>query len=106
MKEAAEEIERDRRQLELMTERIELFRSGSLPLAALISDLEGLLEARTLASAEWIDNFREAWADLEIPYAVALDRLTPIPDARDTTVADGLSALDRLIKDANDDLPT
>ncbi len=104
MTDAAEEIERERRQLRLMDERIEQFRNGSLSLARLISDLEGLLEARTLASDQWVDDFRSAWADLEIPYAVALDRLTPIPDAHDPTIADGLFDLDRLIRQAVDKL--
>jgi hypothetical protein len=99
-----EDVERERRQLSLMKERIEQFRNGSLPLARLINDLEGLLEARIHASEQWIDDFRAAWGDLEIPYAVALDRLTPIPDAHDPTVADGLFDMDRLIQQANDEL--
>ena len=99
-----EDIERERRQVCLMQERIEEFRAGSIPLARLISDLEGLLEARTRASRSWIGEFRSAWGDLEVPYAVALDRLTPIPDARDPTVADGLLALDELVASALADL--
>ena len=87
-----------------MGERIEQFRRATLPLSKLISDLEGLLEARTLATEEWIDDFRSAWGDLEMPYAIALDRLTAIPDAHDPTVADGLLDLDELIRRAIHDL--
>jgi hypothetical protein len=101
---AAEDIERERRQLTLMSERIEQFRSAKLSLGGLIADLEGLLEARTLASADWVDDFSDSWGNLEIPYAVALDRLTPIPDAHDPTVADGLHGLDVLIRRAINDL--
>lgn len=99
-----EDVERERRQLGLMRERIRQFRDGSIPLAKLISDLEGLLEARNDASEQWIDAFRDAWSDLEIPYAVALDRLTPIPDAHYPTVAEGLFDLDRLIEQADQEL--
>ena len=104
MPDADQDVERERRQIALMRERIGQFRDGSLSLARLISDLEGLLEARTRASDQWIDEFRDAWTDLEVPYAVALDRRTPIPDAHDPTVADGLFYLDRLIEQAETDL--
>jgi hypothetical protein len=100
MSDEVEHIERERRQLVLMQERIAKFRAGDVSLGTLISDLEGLLEARERASDSWIDDFRSAWGDLEIPYAVALDRLTPIPDAHDPIVADGLFDLDALIVSA------
>lgn len=38
----------------------------------------------------WHESFVEARSDLEIPHAVALDKLTPIPDAIDRTVSGGL----------------
>jgi len=59
-----EDIERQRHQLGLMRERIEQFRGESVPLARLISDLEGLFEPRTRGSEQWIDDFRSAWRDL------------------------------------------
>jgi hypothetical protein len=64
----------------------------------------GLWQARERAPEEWVDDFRSASGDLEIPYAVALDRLAPIPDAHDPVVADGLLELDRLIRHALDEL--
>lgn len=100
MVDSAEAIERERRQLVLMQERIDGFRSGDVSLWGLIGDLEGLLGARALATEQWVDDFRSAWGDLEISYAVALDRLTPIPDAHDPGVADGLFDLDALIVSA------
>jgi hypothetical protein len=60
--------------------------------------------ALTFATDESIDDFWSAWGDLEIPYAGALDRLTPIPVARDPNVADGLFDLDVLIRQAIADL--
>jgi hypothetical protein len=104
MSDDVEMIERERRQLTMMNEQILRFRSGDLSLGRLIADLEGLLAALTFATDEWIDDFWSAWGDLEIPYAVALDRLTPIPDARDPNVADGLFELDVLIRQAIADL--
>ena len=60
-----EVVERERRQLMLMQERIAGFRSGGVSLGGLISDLEGLLEARVLASEQWSDDVRAAWGELE-----------------------------------------
>lgn len=100
----AEVIERERRQLVLMQERVAGFRSSDVSLGSLIADLEGLLEARALASEQWVDDFRSAWGDLEISYAVALDRLTPIPDTHDPGVGDALFDLDALIFSALADL--
>jgi hypothetical protein len=96
MPEDVTQRERERRQLSLMQQRIASFRSGELFIARLIADLKGLLEARECASEEWIDDFRSASGDLEISYAVALDRLTPIPDAHDPCIADDLFDLDAL----------
>lgn len=87
-----------------MRQRIAGFRSGDVSLGGLIADLDGLTEARALASEQWLDDFRSAWGDLEISYAVALDRLTPIPDAHDPLIADGLFDLDALIASALVDL--
>lgn len=100
MSDETEVIERERRQLVLMRECIARFQSGGVSFGRLISDLEGLLEARERASEQWIDDFRSAWGDLEIPYAVALDRLTAIPDAHDPVVGDGFFDLDALIVSA------
>ena len=101
MSDETEHIERERRQLVLMDERIAKFRTGDVSLGTLINDLEGLLEARSSVWLDsWIDDFRSAWGDLEIPYAVALDRLPPMPDAHDPVVADGLLELDALIVSA------
>ncbi len=87
-----------------MQERITGFRSGDLSLKSLITDLEGLMYARALASQQWLDDFRSAWIDLEVSYAVALDRLTPIPNAHDPLIADALFDLDALIAAALTDL--
>ncbi len=96
----SERIDRELRQLTLMQQRVEEFRRGDLYLGRLIADLEGLLEARELAEDQWIEEFRSARGGLEISYAVALDRSTPVPDASDPAVADDLQDLDRLISAA------
>jgi hypothetical protein len=89
--------QRERRQLALMIDRLDRFRSGELSIGPVITDLEALLEELQLVDDAWRDDFREAWADLEIPYAVALDRQTPIPTATDATVGEGIASLDRLV---------
>jgi hypothetical protein len=55
-------------------------------------------------SDQWVDDFRSAWGDLEISYAVALGRLTPIPDAHDPVVSDALFELDHFIHQADNEL--
>ena len=72
MSDDGEHVERERRQLVLMLQRIEVFRQNYLSLGRLIADLEGLLAARQRVSEKWIDDFRSAWGDLDIPYAVLL----------------------------------
>ena len=97
----SERLLRERRQVALMRSQLEGFVAGSVPLPRLITDLEGLLNALEVLPDEWRDEFRSAWGGLEISYAVALDRLTPIPDASDSGVADDLFELRVLIDRAD-----
>jgi hypothetical protein len=95
-----EDAERERRQLDLMSDRLARFRSGTLGIGALINDLEALRYELQSVDDAWIDRFIDAWGDLEIPYAVALDRLDPIPTFADSTVKDGVRELEQLIAEA------
>ncbi len=63
----------------------------------MINDLEALLYELQLAAEPWREEFIEAWSALEIPYAVALDRLKPLPTAQDADVAEGLAQLRSLV---------
>jgi hypothetical protein len=92
-----EQLARELRQISLMKQRVDEFRRGDLYLGRLIADLEGLLAACELADEQWIDDFQSAWGGLEISYAVALDRSTPVPDATVPTLSDDLHDLDKLI---------
>lgn len=91
-------VERECRQLRLMLDRIDKFRSGHLGIGSVISDLEGLLYALELADEEWRNEFIDGWADLEIPYAGALNRQEDVPTAQDRTVKDGLSRIVALVE--------
>jgi len=91
---------RERRQLELMLDRLARFRSGELVIGSVINDLEALHYELHMVGDAWISSFREAWSDLEIPYAVALDRLEPIPTIADPTVAEGVDEMERLVTEA------
>lgn len=95
----AEQADPERRQLLLMLDRLDRFRGGELSIGPVINDLEALLYELELVDEPWRDEFVEGWSLLEIPYAVALDRLTPIPDATDATVAEGVAVLDALVRD-------
>jgi hypothetical protein len=72
--------ERELRQLRLMADRLAGFERGDLCIAKVISDLRGLLWQLESTPQEWRERFEEQWGELEIAYAVALDRQAPIPD--------------------------
>jgi hypothetical protein len=63
-----------------MRERVSGLRGGALHLGTGTADLEALLSV-TRQPPDWKDRFIYAWSVLEIAYAVALDRLQPIPTA-------------------------
>ena len=91
--------ERERRQLDLMLDRLEGFRSGELEIRGVIDDLSALHYQLELVSGTWRDEFRDAWAELEIAYAVALDRRRKIPTAAsDVTVGDAVTTLIALVR--------
>lgn len=82
-----------------MLDRLDRFRSGELEIGGVIGDLEGLADQLELVDEGWRDRFSEGWSDLEIPYAVALDRQEPIPTVKDPIVAEGVDTLDHLVRD-------
>jgi hypothetical protein len=88
---------REDRQLRLMADRLDAFVSGKLHIAEAISDLEGLLWALEMTPEEWKHDFREQWGELEISYAVALDRQEPVPDASDPRIREAVRSMRRLV---------
>ena len=83
-----------------MSDRLARFRAGELGIGPVINDLEALRSELHSVDDRWTDRFTEAWSDLEIPYAVALDRLEPIPTIADGVVAEGVSELEQLVAEA------
>jgi hypothetical protein len=81
-----------------MVDRLDRFRSGNLGIGPVINDLEALLNELQLVDEQWRDGFLEAWSDLELPCAVALDREAPLPTTADLKVADGVERLDLLVR--------
>jgi hypothetical protein len=90
--------EREIRQLRLMLDRLGRFRRRELPIGPVIDDLSGLLLNLELADDEWQHKFFDAWAGLEIPYAVALDRLLPVPTIEDDGVAEAVGELEEMVR--------
>lgn len=95
--ESDEATQRERRQLLLIEDRLRGFAEGKVYIAKTINDLEALLYALELAPDDWIERFREAWGELEVAYAVALDRLNPIPDANDPSIREAVAEMHRLV---------
>ena len=90
--------DREARQLALMRDRIASFRAGTSSIGSTIADLEGLVNALTIAPESWRDRFVEEWSVLEIAYAVALDRGSSLPTASsDTQIREALGAMDGLL---------
>lgn len=95
-----DDVAREGRQLDPMLDRLRRFRSGELAIGPVISDLEALQYELHSVDDDWRERFTEGWSDLEIPYAVALDRLDPIPTIADPTVAEGVATIERLVTEA------
>jgi hypothetical protein len=95
--ESDEPADRERRQFLLMEDRLRAFDAGDIYIAKAINDLEGLVSTLELTPDDWVEQFREAWGDLEVSYAVALDRLEPIPDATDPVVREAVAEMRRLV---------
>jgi hypothetical protein len=88
---------RERRQLGLMAERLELFRAGQIALPRLVGDLEGLVHAHELTDDTWKEDFITYWGTLEIAWAVADDRRQPIPDIKAPDVREAVTELEALV---------
>ena len=62
------------KQFELMADPLAAFENGNLALSALVADLETLFYSLNVKDSDWEADFWEYWGDLEIVYAVALNR--------------------------------
>jgi hypothetical protein len=97
-------VERERRQLTLMLDRLGRFEEGSASIGTTISDLKALLWELSHVTQSWRDAFLEAWGHLEVPYAVALSHDAPIPTIADPEVAGGVAQLRLLVQESLDRL--
>jgi hypothetical protein len=97
MVESDEPGHRERRQFLLMEERLRAFEAGELYIARVINDLEALLSALEITPDDWVERFRDAWGELEVSYAVALDSSKPIPDATDPVIREAVAEMRRLV---------
>lgn len=97
---AADDPLREQRQLALMQQRLADFRTGMVEIGRTVNDLEALLQALEGVSPDWRERFVDEWGYLEIAYAVALDRVAPLPTIQDPEVAEAVEALERLVDEA------
>lgn len=67
-------VEYDQRQCRLMIECLEAFRFKKIGINVLISALKGLLGALELKDHDWIESAISEWGNLEINYALEIDR--------------------------------
>ena len=83
-------VEREERQLDLMRQRLLGFVAGEYGIGRVVTDLKGLLGALQTTSDDWIQEFRRSWGELEVDYAVALDRGEAAPDAKSPSIRDAV----------------
>ena len=84
--------------LQLMLAKLAAFESGQLALSSLISELEGLFNTLHLADPDWQEGFWDSWGDLEISYALALNRgWKSLDEVREQIVLQAVADLRSLI---------
>lgn len=92
--------EYDERQLNIMIQKINSFKSGDLFLSYLINDLEALLNVLEEKDDNWEAEFRTSWLDLEVVYALALDDNRTTLDLEDQRIiAEALVKLEDLVNE-------
>jgi len=89
----------DKRQLDIMIQKIHAFNEGHLHLPDLIYDLEALLNILTNQDQHWKDAFKGYWWDLEQVYAAVLDDEQLSLDSEDQKIInDAIENLKKLIE--------
>ncbi len=69
-----------------------------MALDSLIPELEALFNAIDLADADWQEGFWDSWSDLEISYALALDRgWKSLDEVREQIVSQAAADLKSLV---------
>jgi hypothetical protein len=92
----------DRRQYELMLDRLKGFAFGAVGLPKLIEDLRSLADALEKPAPAWKEDFLSEWWTLEQVYAVALDRgeLDRLPAESQDLLDGAVAALSRKVVEA------
>ncbi|WP_296709847.1 hypothetical protein [Rhodoblastus sp.] len=82
----------------MMLLKLGAFENGQLALDSLIQELEGLFNAVDLDDQDWREDFWDAWGDLEISYALALNRgWKSLDEVREQIVAKAVTDLKSLV---------
>jgi hypothetical protein len=85
----------DKRQLNIMSQKIDAFKTGHLHLHDLIYDLEALLNILESKDQHWKEMFRGYWWDLEQVYSSVLDENKNL-DLEDVNIIN--NAIENIIK--------
>jgi len=89
----------DVRQLNIMIDMINDYRSDVIELSDLIYNLEAILNCLEDRNLEWENQFRRYWANLEIVYAVSLTNEQSQFDSGDIAlIRESLEKLTTIIK--------
>lgn len=88
----------DKRQYNLMSERLRRFEEGASDLSSLVAGLDSLLECLEVPDEEWKQRFRSEWGTLEQVYAVALHHgQTELSVEEETLVNRAVCAIKQLL---------
>ncbi len=90
--------ESDKRQLDLMLQKIHIYDAGRLDLAELINDLQALLDALTSDELEWKNIFKTYWWDLEEVHSVAVCEERELDSDDQKIIREAVENFKKLIK--------
>jgi hypothetical protein len=97
--------EHNKRQYQLMLDRLTAFEKGQIPLDTLVVDLEGLLNALEGVTIAWRQTFLHDWGKLEDERAYALFKNVKIMDEETSQrIRPAVSNLKLLVLEKIDDL--
>ncbi len=78
---------------------IDAYKSGRMSIGTLIGNLEALLTCLTNVSDEWAARFQDSWLDIEIVYALALDKqLNQLSEEQVNAVTETLATIESLVQ--------
>lgn len=86
------------RLVQLVRESLAAYSDGRVTLAQLVSDVESVIGSLAeVAEAEWVEEVRSLWWQLEFAHAMSLDEQRPLTEEEDSAVNAAVEALSAML---------